>query len=120
MWGHPGQGEAVESVRIPRVLFKKGSTQLFTAEIVKGGLVAILILDEDNDNYVIMVPKGLSCLRLNKGFAHFLSTVECAMKLRVGYKILFLPPYFQVVVNLQQKVMPSHPRKLSGLKSQEG
>ena len=41
------------------------------------------------------------------------------MKLRVGYEILFLPPYFQVVVNLQQKVMPSHPRKLSGLKSQE-
>ena len=56
--GHPGQGEAVESVRVPRVLFKKGSTQLFTAEIVKGGLVAILILDEDDDDYVIMVPKA--------------------------------------------------------------
>ena len=56
MWRHPGQGEAVESVRIPRVLFKKGSTQLFTA--VKGGLVAILILNEDNDDYVIMVPKA--------------------------------------------------------------
>ena len=58
MWGHPGQGEAVESVRIPRLLFKKCSTQLFTAEIVKGGSVAILILDEDNDDYVIMVPKA--------------------------------------------------------------
>ena len=55
MRGHPGQGEAVESVRIPRVLFKKGSTQLFTAESVKG---AILILDEDDDDYVIMVPKA--------------------------------------------------------------
>ena len=58
VWGHPGQGEAVESVRIPRVLFKKGSTQLFTAEIVKGGTVAILILDEDDDDYVIMEPKA--------------------------------------------------------------
>ena len=77
MWGHPGQGEAVESVRIPRVLFKKGSTQLFTAEIVKGGSVAILILDEDDDDdYVIMVhAQGLSCLRLKKGFAQFLSTI---------------------------------------------
>ena len=57
MRGHPGQGEAVESVRIPRVLFKKGSTQLFTAEIVKGGLVAILIFDENDevdDIFVIM------------------------------------------------------------------
>ena len=58
VWGHPGQGEAVESVRIPRVLFKKCSTQLFTAEIVIGGSVAILILDEDDDDYVIMVPKA--------------------------------------------------------------
>ena len=57
MRGHPGQGEAVESVRIPRVLFKKGSTQLFTADIVKDGLVAILILDEDNDDYVITRPQ---------------------------------------------------------------
>ena len=56
MWGHPGQGEAVESVRIPRVLFKKGSTQLFTA--VEVGLVAILILDEDDDDYVMIVPKA--------------------------------------------------------------
>ena len=56
--GHPGQGEAIESAQIPRVLFKKDSTQLFTAEIVKGGLVAILILDEDDDDYVVMVPKA--------------------------------------------------------------
>ena len=58
MRGHPGQGEAVESVRIPGVLFKKCCTQLFTAEIVKDGLVAILILDEDDDDYVIMVSKA--------------------------------------------------------------
>ena len=58
VWGHLGQGEAVESVRVPRVLLKKCSTQVFTAEIVKGGLVAILLLDEDDDDYVIMVSKA--------------------------------------------------------------
>ena len=84
VWGHPGQGEAVESVRIPRVLFKKGSTQLFTAEIVKGGLVAILILDEDDDDYVITVSKASPAFGSRRVL---LSTIQCAMKLWVGRSV---------------------------------